>query len=550
LRGKMEKARFGTDMVVLNGRIVTMDKQMSVVEAIAISGGRISALGSIEDIKPLMGPNTRVVNLERKTALPGFIDAHYHLQLASCTLGLMAQCHTPPNKTIDDVILRLQEWEPKVSSGRWVIGQGCLLQERKMKDLRFPTRYDLDRVSRDRPVALRFGMHVTILNSKALEILCINKDTALPKGSAFDIDPSNGEPTGVTRDFWNYIPFPDPDEEQVTQAIEDNIRKFCLPNGITSVHDLPETTLALKIYQKLLAKGNLPIRIRFYYEIPNMIKMDELIASGLGQGFGNDFLRLGGIKIFVDGGITSAGACFHEAYDFNKNHYGNLALDQEELNRYVLEANEAGLQVLIHAVGDRAMDIALDAVEKAQEACYRPDHRHRIEHMGNVYPQMHRFKRTKQLGVLPVPNMGFINSWGDQVEYLLGKERARSGFWCKTLIDEGFPIPGSSDATGTHPENTNPFFCISCAINRKTFSGKVISPEEKISMAEAIKMYTNYSAYAGFEENQKGSLELGKLGDLIVISRDPWDVPDSEIADIKVICTIVGGRVVYNPSGL
>lgn len=204
----------------------------------------------------------------------------------------------------------------------------------------------------------------------------------------------------------------------------------------------------------------------------------------------------------------------------------------------------------MHAAGDRAMDIALDAVEKAQEAYYRLDHRHRIEHMGNVNPEMQRFKRTKRLGVLPVPNMGFINSWGDEVEYLLGKERSRSGFWCKTLIDEGFPVPGSSDATGIHPENTNPFFCISCAINRKTFSGKVISPEEKISMNEAIKMYTNYSAYAGFEENEKGSLECGKLGDLIVVSHDPWEVQDSEIADIKIICTVVGGKVVYNPSGL
>jgi len=482
--------------------------------------------------------------------LPGFIDAHHHLQLASCTLGLMAQCHTPPNKTIDDIILRIQEWEPKVPLGKWVIGQGSLLQEQKLKDQRFPNRYDLDRVSRDRPVALRFGMHVTILNSKAIEILGIKRDAIPPKGSAFDIDPSNGEPTGVTRDFWNYIPFPNPDEEQVTQAIENNIRNFCLPNGITSIHDLPETTLALKIYQKLLAKGDLPIRIRFYYEVPSMIKMDQLVASGLSKGFGNDFLRLGGAKIFVDGGITSAGACFHEAYDFKKDHYGNLALDQEELNRYLTQSNEAGLQVLMHAAGDRAMDIALVAVEKAQEACYRSDHRHRIEHMGNVYPQMQRFKRAKQLGVLPVPNMGFINSWGDQVEYLLGKERARSGFWCKTLIDEGFPIAGSSDATGSHPENTNPFFCISCAINRKTFSGKLISPEEKISMTEAIKMYTNYSAYAGFEENEKGSLELGKLGDLIVVSRNPREVPDSEIAGIKVICTIVGGKITYNPFGL
>lgn len=539
-----------TKMVVINGKIKTMDEKMSVVEAIAISGTRIVALGSTTDIKGLIEPNTRVIDVKGKTALPGFIDAHHHFQCASISLGIMAQCQTPPNETIDDIIARLRDWEPKVPLSEWVIGMGCLLQEQKLKERRFPNRYDLDKVNRERPIALRLGMHVTVLNSKALEILGIGREGKSPQGSAIDFDPSTGEPTGVTRDFWNYIPFPPPNEEQVTQAMENYIHNFCLPNGITSIHDLPETTLALKIYQKLLGKSKLPLRIRFYYEVPNMIKIEELFASALGKGFGNDFLRLGGIKIFVDGGISSALASFYEPYDFNKSHYGKLALDPKTLNQYVLQATKAGLQVLMHTAGDRATDIALEAVEKAQKANYGSDHRHRLEHMGNVYPQMARFKKAKQLGVLPVPNMGFINSWGDQIEYLLGRERASFGFWCKRLIDEGFRVPGSSDATGTHPENINPFFCISCAINRKTFSGKIISPEEKISVTEAIKMYTNYSAYAGFEEKEKGSLEIGKLGDLIVVSRDPWEVPDAEIAGIKVLCTILGGEIVHNPVGL
>jgi predicted amidohydrolase YtcJ len=194
--------------------------------------------------------------------------------------------------------------------------------------------------------------------------------------------------------------------------------------------------------------------------------------------------------------------------------------------------------------------MALEAIEKAQGVSFRPDHRHRLEHLGNVHPQMRRVRKAKELGAIPVPNMGFINSWGDQVEYLLGEERASSGFWCKSLLNEGLPVPGSSDATGTHPENTNPFFVISCAMKRQTFSGKIISPEEKISMTEAIRMYTTYSAYAGFEEREKGSLETGKLGDVIVVSDNPWETPETEISAIKVVATIVGGEIVYNSIGI
>lgn len=546
----MKNPHNGSDTVALNGKIVTMDPLMSTVEAIAVSNGRIKALGSTADIKSHIGPNTRVIDLEGRTALPGFIDAHQHLQIASYTLGLMAQCHTPPNDTIDDVIQRLREWDPKVPSGEWVIGQGCLLQERRLKEKRFPNRYDLDKVSRERPVVLRFGMHITILNSKALELLGIRRGYIPSGGSIVDFDPSTKEPTGVTRDFWNYVPVPEINEDRLTRAIEGNIQQYSFVNGITSIHDLPETTLSLKIYQKLLVRKALRLRIRFYYEVPNMMKIDEVIASGLGKGFGNEFLRLGGIKIFVDGGISAANACFHEPYDFNKTHYGKLAVDQETLNSYVEKGHKARLQVLMHAAGDKASDMVLEAVGKAQEAYFLPDHRHRIEHFGNLYPQMHRFRQAKQLGILPVPNMGFISSFGDQLEYLLGKKRASSSFWCKTLIDQGFKIPGCSDHTGTHPENTNPFFCISCAMNRKSFFGKILSPEEKISLTEAIKMYTNYSAYAGFEENEKGSLEIGKLGDFIVVSCNPWEVPESEIADIKVVCTVVGGNIVYNSIGL
>jgi predicted amidohydrolase YtcJ len=545
----MTKKRIEPDLVALNGNIVTMDPGLSTIEAIAISNGRITALGSSSDLKSMVGPGTKVVDLEGKTALPGFIDAHHHLQIASSTLGLMAQCHTPPNDTIEDVIQRLNEWKTKIPSEEWIIGQGCLLQDLKLKEGRFPNRYELDKVSIDRPVLFRPGMHITVLNSKAIEILGITGNTEPPQGAVIDLDPSSNEPTGITRDFWHHIPFSEPDENRMLKVVESYIPDFCLSNGVTSIHDLPETTQVLKIYQKLIRGDRLPLRIRFYYRIPDMIAMDEVVASGLSREFGNDFLRLGGVKIFIDGGFSSAGGVFHEPYAFDKTKYGVLTTDQASLNHYLIQAKKAGLQVVMHAAGDKAADMGLDAVENAGDDFFTQDHRTRIEHMGNVYPQKHRFDRAKRLGVLPAPNMGFIFSFGDQVEYLLGRERAETGFWCRSLLEDGFKVPGTSDATGTHPENSNPFFCIARAIDRKTFSGKVLSPEEKITMTDAVRMYTNHAAWAGFEEHEKGSLEVGKLGDMIVLSQDPWSADEAEIENIKVLATILGGKIVYNPGG-
>lgn len=540
------------ELAVVNGKIHTMDRSQSVCEALGIRGGRVVAIGKNTDVKPLIGKRTRVVDLSGKTVLPGLIDAHHHYQIASRTLGLMAQCHTPPNETIDDVVRVLRIWAEKNPNEEWIIGQGCLLQDRKLKERRPPTRHDLDKVSTRRPVVLRFGMHVTLLNSKALSVLGVTRDSPTPKGATIEREAATGEPSGVTRDIWNFLPIPTPSRERFVRAMADYVTKHCSANGVTSIHDLPETREAIEIYQDLLEQqvGRLGMRIRSYFEVPNMIQIDALVATGFAKGFGNDYFKLGGIKIFVDGGMTSANALFHEPYIFDQNHYGQLALEPATLQEYVEKAHQAGLQVLMHAAGDRANDLALDAVEAAQRQAPKKDHRHRIEHMGNVNPQMHRLNRARQLGVLPVPNMGFINSWADQLPDLLGPDRTQEGFWGQTLIDNGFPLPGNSDATGTHPENTNPFFCMARAINRRTASGRELSPKERISVTEAIKMYTNYAAYAGFEEAEKGSLEVGKYGDVVVVSSDPWKTDVSEIGNIRAVCTIVGGEVVYNDAGL
>jgi len=536
------------DLAVVNAKIHTMDSSLSTAEALAVHDSRIISVGKNDEIKPLMGKKTTVLDAKGKTVLPGFIDAHHHFQIASRTLNLMAQCHTPPHESIDDVIQVLREWAGQIPEDEWIIGQGCLLQDRKLKERRFPTKHDLDKVSKNRPVVLRFGMHVTLLNSKALDMLNVSKDSPTPKGATIEKDSATNEPTGVTRDFWNFIPIPEATDEQLSQAMEKYILQYCAANGVTSIQDLPESRAAVDIYQKLLEnnEGKLNLRMRFYYEVPNMIQMDQLLATGFRKGFGNDYVRLGGVKIFVDGGMTSANALFHDPYTFSKDHYGKLAIEPDTLSLYVRQAYQADLQVLMHAAGDKANDIALDAVETAFEKYGARDHRFRIEHMGNVYPQMHRFERAKKIGVLPVPNMGFINSWADQLVELVGNQRGSNGFWCRKLIDNGFPIPGNSDATGTHPENSNPFFCMGRAVNRKTFSGKLFSPEEKISVTEAVKMYTNHAAFAGFEEHEKGSLEVGKFGDLIVVSENPWETPENQIESIKTLCTVVGGRIIYN----
>jgi predicted amidohydrolase YtcJ len=322
------------------------------------------------------------------------------------------------------------------------------------------------------------------------------------------------------------------------KAFKEVLHERFVRQGVTSIYDFPSPD-GIRISQELLNTNELPLRLRYQIIIDRTADDDAIMKTGLMTGFGNDWLRIGGIKIFVDGAGKTA--VRYDPPGQKEKYAGILKVTQEELNEMVLEAHEAGFQLWIHAIGDKAQDMTLDALELALQKVPREDHRHRIEHAGNAAgPNTPgQLDRMKRLGVIPVPTAAWI--------YLGSGQRTpmTKRFIYRTLLDQGFRPPGNSDSLGSMPESMNPLFSIWAAVARKTRAGELNCPEESITVMEAIRMYTMDSAYSGFEEKVKGSIEKGKYADVIVLSEDPLTVPVDRIKDIQVETTIIDGKIVY-----
>ena len=532
------------DIVFLNGKVVTVDASDRIAEAVAVRDGKIVRVGSNSKVKELVREGTKVIDLTGKTLLPGFIDSHTHLVDAALSLRYLVDGRTPPNKSISDILEKIKERSKETSKGEWIIVQGSMFWDRKLAEKRYPNKEELDEAAPDHPVVVWASAHVSIVNSKALKVAGITKDTPDPPGGKIEKD-ETGEPTGVLRECFALLPLPSYAHEQIKETVKMGAQKWWVQQGITTVHCFCGS-YAMRIYQELLEEDELPLRIHLvvYTEDPR-IGLESLINLGICAVFGNEKLKLGGLKIFVDGAFMGLSAATYEPYVGMPNYCGLLQLTPKELTEIAIKANREGIRLCIHAIGDKAQDMALDAIEEALRAVPKRDHRHRIEHLGNVLTSKERIKRAKRLGVIPVPTVEWIHAYGDFIEEFLGPERAKQSFPIKTLFDEGLRPPGCSDTLGTEPLSINPFFSIWCAVTRKTFAGNKLIPEEGISVMDGIRMYTINGAYAGFEENVKGSIEPGKLADMIVISDDILTVPADKIKDIRVDMTMIDGKIIY-----
>jgi hypothetical protein len=274
-----------------------------------------------------------------------------------------------------------------------------------------------------------------------------------------------------------------------------------------------------------------------------MIESKSLIELGLITGFGNDWLRIGGVKMSIDGGITGRNACFHEPYENDEHNHGIIRIQQDELNHTVQVCHDAGLRCCVHAIGDKAFDMALDAYENAIEHSPRKDHRHRIEHMGNWLATPKLIQRMVHSGIVAIPNIAFAYYIGDAILDCVGERRLTKAFPFRTLLKNGVIIAGGSDSPGYWP--VDPLRDIATAASRKMRWGDVWVPEERISVSEAFAMHTTTASWVGFEENEKGTLELGKLADIAVLAEDPFAVAPEKIRELNVEMTLVGGEVKY-----
>ncbi|MFQ6076220.1 MAG: amidohydrolase [Candidatus Bathyarchaeia archaeon] len=525
------------DLILMNGNVLTVDKDFSRAEAVAVKDGRIVRVGKNREVKPLAGKGTMILDLQGKTVLPGFIDAHCHMWMFGIQLS-QVDCRSPPTKSIVEIVEKIGERVKKTPPGRWMVGWGY--DDTKLAERRHPNRWDLDRVSPNNPVAVRRTCgHTMVVNTKALEIIDYGKDTPQPEGGEIEKDPDSGEPTGILRET-AMEPVNDIIRAFSVEEIEEAIKIACqhaLKEGLTSYQEAGLTTDAIKAYQRLYAKGELPVRV---YMMVRSDLLDVFIEAGITTGFGDDWLRVGPIKVMMDGGVGGKTAALYEPYEGTEDNVGIIYMSQEKLDNLVKKAHDGGFQVAIHAIGDRAIDVSLNALERAIKDSPREDHRHRVEHCGLSTPTI--IRRLQKLSVLPAGQPPFLNKIGASFKTNLGSKRIRWTYPFKTWFEEGFKPSGSSDRPVVLGA---PLVGIWAAVNRRTEAGAYLTPEEGVTPEQAIRMYTINAAYTSFEEEIKGSVEPGKLADMVVLSDDPTRVPPDKIRGIEVLSTIVAGKVVY-----
>lgn len=536
------------DLILFNGNIRTFAADNSSHEALACAGGRIVAAGRSDEIRRLGGPDTRSIDLQGRTTIPGLTDTHVHLSEKGTAEMELVDCRDfyTTVHSVADILERLAKKAAESPKGSWIIAHGSPMQDFRLKDKRFPDKHDLDRAVPDHLVSISFGAHITVGNSKALAAARITRDTPDPAGGAVRKDPQTGEPTGELHERAQLIlkkVAPDFSYLQLKDGIVFALKQ-CLERGVTTVHDIVRSGEPVRAYQEILKEGRMHARVSI---LPRVIESNigsrSLIELGIITGFGNEWLRVGGVKMSIDGGITGRNACFYDPYEDDEHNHGIIRIEQAELNDAVQKCHGAGLRCCVHAIGDRAFDMALDAYENAIQNSPRKDHRHRIEHMGNWLSTPERMQRMVRSGIIAIPNIAIGYYVGDAILDCLGEKRLTKAFPFRTLLKNGVIIAGGSDSPGYWP--VDPLRDIAACVSRKMRWGDVWVAEERITTAEAFAMHTTTAAYAGFEEGNKGTLEVGKLADMAVLAEDPFKIEPERIKDLQVEMTIVGGEIKY-----
>ena len=517
---------YAEDLAVVNGNVITMEPDTPSAEAVLIHDGRIIYVGTTEDVRRL-APAVQTFDCEGRTIVPGFIDAHCHLEMTCLAASYTVACHAPPMKSLAEIAAALRRKAEVTTPGQWIIGRSSFTLYSKVEENRLFTRQELDAISEQHPIIVFAGFHVGMLNTLGMKELGLGKRVDNPpRGVVINKDES-GEPTGVVTEIWDLLP---PFSAAETRdALRSQVVELFVSKGITSAYTIPFSSDDVRSIQDLQPAGQFPLRIRLYYHVPKLVSLNSLLAMGIRPGFGSDMLKYGGVKIFVDGTANDG--------------YGNPVEDfkwtPKELNRFVSQAHDGGQQLFMHVASIPAIKMATDAVEAALRKTTMP-HRHRIEHGADNIQDQEDMKRIRSLGIGLVATPQFIYSGGSK-RRRSGAKRARF----RTLIDHGIEIIGASDATGTVPDGVAPLFNIACAAVRRNVTGEVHDAEERITAEEGLKMFTTWAAKGGFEERDKGSIAVGKLGDLAVLSNNLLEANNEELYDIDVEATILGGQVVY-----
>jgi predicted amidohydrolase YtcJ len=514
------------------------------VRACACARGRVLAVGDEHELADLRGPDTVVIDAGTRTVLPGLIDGHGHFGHVARSMAAAVDCRTPPVRSVREIVERAAGRARSVAPGTWILLQGTTFQDELLDERRFPTPAELSGASDAHPIVYRSSIHHLVLNSCALRTAGIGRDSEEPASGRIERGP-DGEPTGVLAEMFDRLPLPRPSEAELQGSIETVAWRDYLAHGVTSIQEIWDSTQVMRLLGTAVADGRVPLRVRGYGWVPLAGSVAEVASGAIADApLTPEWFEGGGVKLFVDGGTSAHTAAFYGEYLDAPGNRGALGYQLEQLTEHIQAAHAAGAQVALHAAGDLAQDVALAALELAGTRA-ELDQRARIEHGGNTAWTPWRARWCRRLGVLPVPNLGFIYNYGEFWPRSLG-ERGRGCVPLRTMLQEGFPVPSSSDTTGGDPRLLDPFHNIWCAVNRRTFAGRTLDPDERISREQGLAMYTRNAAYAGFWERSRGTLEVGKLADVVVLDRSLDEVPDEELDQVRVAHTIVDGEVLYS----
>jgi hypothetical protein len=525
-----EDGRLPADLALINANVRTMNPHLPVAQAVAIKKNRIILVGTNQEIKRVIGKKTKVISLDGKTVIPGFIDTHIHVaDFGRCLLWL----DLTGVDSIRELQRLLSEKVKQTPAGKWVIGRGW--NQNRFKEKRLPTLSDLNEASQDNPVILYHeAAMICAVNSKALTLAGVTEQTVAPSGGAIDKNPRTGELTGILRDtatslIWQVVPEPTADELFEATALA--CQKIA-EAGITSLHWILLSQNELPIIQRLYAEGKLPIRV-------NIIVPYEFLKETAGfQSTDSSMLRIGGVLMTADGYLDSKTAALTQPYSDEPSHSGTMLLTEQELAVSVERVLSLDLQPVIHAMGDKAVDAALKVIEQTASS---KGVRFRIEQAAVLNWELIKRLRAEKVVVSVQPTVVATEFAVWSAATRLGVERARWLHPLKTLLKEGVKVAGGSDCP---MEPLNPLVGVREAVLRRSF------PAQRLTVEEALRLYTVDAAYSSDEENGKGSIEDGKVADLTILSNDPLAVQAKELGDISVEATIIDGKVVHSKHGL
>ena len=522
------------EIILYNGNIVTMGKNPRA-QAVAIIDGKFFAVGDNKEIQSLATGRTKKIDLGGKTVLPGFIDAHSHPGSSGLAHLREVDCDLRSIKKIQDAIHERASETPK---GNWVLG--FKYDDTKTGDGRIVNLSDLDLAAPEHPVRISHrGGHTMYVNSMAMKMAGVAETTPDPQGGMFDHDISTKKLNGRIKEsacdvFEKIIP-----SAYTRNDLREGVKlisKMMSKTGVTSVHDAYGSPDYLTAYQDAYENGDLLLRV---YCLIGYTHIDKMILAGVRTGVGNEWVRIGAMKMTCDGSISERTARLSQPYIGRPNDYGILVNTEEQLYTYAKKAHDADWQIGIHANGDVGIDTTLRVYERLQKERPRRDPRFRIEHCTMINDSL--IQRMKTLGVIPTPFSTYVYYHGEKMgEY--GTERLKNMFALRSFLDAGIRATQASDYP---PGPFEPMMALQSSVTRTDLKGTVWGANQKVSVDEAIRIGTMHGAYASYEENTKGSIESGKHADLVVLGRDPYKENPSTLVSIPIERTMAGGKWVY-----